>query len=47
MVRVFFESKGYAELAAQFETESEYMEALPKLEAEATKCRMILTESIT
>lgn len=32
MIEVFFETSGYAELAAVYATEAEYMDNLPKLE---------------
>ena len=46
MVKVFFESKGHAELVAIFDTEELYMACLPILEYQAKENRMIVTESI-
>ena len=46
MVTVYFENGTSAEVVAKFETEEEYMIALPALEEQATECRMYVTESI-
>ena len=46
MVKVFFESKGHADLVAIFDTEELYMACLPILEYQAKENRMIVTESI-
>ena len=46
MVTVYFESKHHSEVVAVFNTEEEYMIALPELEVKATAQRMVVTESI-
>tara|TARA_R110000803_G_scaffold10308_6_gene31710 strand:- start:5595 stop:5897 length:303 start_codon:yes stop_codon:yes gene_type:complete len=46
MVKVYFESKHHADLVAEFDTEELYNLCRPSLVAEASKHRMIVTESI-
>ena len=46
MVKVYFESKTHAELAAIFDTEELYLACLPVLELSASLQNMIVTESI-
>jgi hypothetical protein len=48
MVKVYFETEklNYSELVAVFRDEELYMLALPALEEEAKKHRMIVTESL-
>ena len=45
MIEVYFESSSHAELVATFEDDQAYMRCLPALEAYATECGMIVTDS--
>jgi hypothetical protein len=45
MIKVYFESDSHAGCVATFKTEAMYMACIDSLEAEATKQRMIVTES--
>jgi hypothetical protein len=46
MIIAYYESNQTAEVAGVFETEEDYMEALPYLEAKAAEYRMRVTESV-
>lgn len=46
MIKVYFESKSHAELAAIFENEQVYEVCLPALEKLAATAGMIVTESV-
>lgn len=46
MIIVYFESKNHAEEVARYETEQDYMKALPELVNQAAQANMIVTESI-
>ena len=46
MVKVYFESNGYAELVAVFKNDAIYASCVDGLEKLAGKYRMILTESV-
>jgi len=46
MIIVYFESKSHAEEVARYETEQDYMTALPELEKRAAAANMVVTESM-
>lgn len=46
MVKVYFESNGYADLVAVFSDENVYQICLPSLEKLAKSYNMIVTESL-
>jgi len=46
MVIVYFESKNHAEEVARYETEQDYIAALPELKKRAAAARMIVTETV-
>lgn len=46
MIKVYFESNGYADLVAVFSDEDIYQRCLPSLEKLAKSYNMILTESL-
>ena len=46
MIIVYFESKSHAEEVARYQTEQDYMAALPELEKRAAAANMIVTETL-
>ena len=45
-VTAYFEFKSHTEEAGKFQTESKYIENLPRLEAEAQELGAVLTETL-